>query len=447
MSHKSHEEPGVLENGRPQPGVAAAPRSRRAAPLSADEMQVVERAGRRIHAELRQMLGALPSEIRNASRLARSLAVDRTACQRLIHSVGGPYPGPEMLGGLPGLRTLRRIVGAVRSLDSSPPESLLEEVESAIDHLESVIGHIAGSQAQLVRRLAATARLPTLGGDPPSDTVPIRQQLFDIAARLTGRYSEAWASVFLYWPDAARESLMHQARAYGLVGHVVGASAVPLTFLNFAYKESKHGEQGERSFRPLVEPSQDDGVPAAILRRFTTSPVPVVSTTQPHEFEVASVEDDPEAMASGASRPLDVFLGSRAVTEHPRCRDVPVTEVWGLINFPVRQLLLDVYLHRDLARQCIPSLDVHLWRPDFDHGVGDRWSTRFSSGPRLQLLGQGIRGADSEAYARHAELTAFVFEKAGCRPSDFVGFRCEEAYPIWRCGYCIGFDFSGSGAR
>ncbi len=58
----------------------------------------------------------------------------------------------------------------------------------------------------------------------------------------------------------------------------------------------------------------------------------------------------------------------------PRPAHVPsgLEEVWALVNFPVRWLLLDVILHRDVARGCIPGLNVHLWRPDFASTVGER---------------------------------------------------------------------------
>jgi hypothetical protein len=102
-------------------------------------------------------------------------------------------------------------------------------------------------------------------------------------------------------------------------------------------------------------------------------------------------------------------------------------------------------MRRDLARACLPSLDTHLWRPDFAQHVGSRWQTRFAESPSLQLLPPGLRGSVTDAWARHSELTRFLFERAGLDPAEFVGFRCDIEYPIWRAGYCISFDFSTPG--
>jgi hypothetical protein len=27
-------------------------------------------------------------------------------------------------------------------------------------------------------------------------------------------------------------------------------------------------------------------------------------------------------------------------------------------------------------------------------------------------------------------------------PDEFVGFRCDAEYPLWRAGYCVSFDFT-----
>lgn len=112
-----------------------------------------------------------------------------------------------------------------------------------------------------------------------------------------------------------------------------------------------------------------------------------------------------------------------------------------MINFPARRMVFDVYLHRDLARACIPSLDAHLWRPDFADHVGDRWQTRFARAPRLELLGNGQDRAGNP-WPRHAELTDFLFRQMDLDPDRMVGFRCLEDYPAWRTGYCMSFDFN-----
>jgi hypothetical protein len=121
-----------------------------------------------------------------------------------------------------------------------------------------------------------------------------------------------------------------------------------------------------------------------------------------------------------------------------------VGEMWSLITFPARRLVYDVFLHRDIARRCIPSVEVHL--RGFDtHPLGSRrWSTRFPGHERLEVLSAGLTGARTASYPRQHELIGRALAAAGWSADEFVGFRCEVDYPIWRAGYCMVFDFTGS---
>jgi len=114
------------------------------------------------------------------------------------------------------------------------------------------------------------------------------------------------------------------------------------------------------------------------------------------------------------------------------------------VTFPARRLVCDTWLHRDIARLCTPSLELHLYAPALGAGPLGRWSTRFPGGPRLQLLGAGVGNAGTSAYARHAEMMGALFEALGWDAGEFVGFRCDVAYPVWRAAYMMIFDFAGN---
>ena len=62
----------------------------------------------------------------------------------------------------------------------------------------------------------------------------------------------------------------------------------------------------------------------------------------------------------------------------------------------------------------------------------------------MQVLGAGLEHAGSDAYARHAEVAAEMFASVGWNAAEFVGYRCDVAYPIWRAAYCMLFDFTGN---
>ncbi len=131
--------------------------------------------------------------------------------------------------------------------------------------------------------------------------------------------------------------------------------------------------------------------------------------------------------------------GSAPATD-PATGKPTLSSVWSLVNCPSERLILDVYLHQDMERRYRPGLDCLMWSADLDIPPERRWSIRIPNGPRLQLLGPALTHAASPHYARHTELTQYLFEHVGWEAAEFIGFRCEIAYPVWRGGYCMTFD-------
>jgi hypothetical protein len=420
--------------------LAGKPPSTRTGALQAADLQLVDRTARRLHEAIRAFLGACPDEARNASGLSRLLGIDRTTCQRAVFATGSAYTGPMMIERLPGVKGMRAMVEAARDVEPPISADATERLEAAVDQYAHTLDRVAGSVAELLRRIEATPLLPeaAAAGSGSGDRASSRERLFEASAEVTGRCSECWVAVYVYHPDPERSSVIHIDRVNGLVGHVARPDAVPLTFHSFtSTKKSEPSDQP--SFRPLVERA-DDGSPATVLTRFSSTPLPVVSTRQPNEFMVQAIDADPDTIG----HPVDLMFGTRGQMPHPAKQSPPIEEAWALVNFPARTMLFDIYLHRELARQCIPSLDAHLWRPDFAQQSGDRWQTRFADSPKLQLLGAGLANATAQQYARHVELTGFLFDQIGVNSANFIGYRCEVAYPMWRTGYCVGLDFSGS---
>lgn len=421
-------------------------------PLSPEEYQVADRAVRRLHDELRSLLAEMPADARTASGLSRHLNVDRTTCQRAVSVAREPYRGPQVIANLPGIPGLRQVADAARdSADGRPTDAVLGSLEAAIDGYERLIQRLAGSQTKLVRRLSATPAAPEgptiaqpqASGDGRWDAYA--QQLFESAAELTGRYSEIWLAIYAYQPHPTDPDRLSVSRVYGLIGHRARADAVPLVIHNFSSPNRRADKDGpaeeiRRGFKHLDEREIEAGTsPEVVIPEFTSSPLPLVSSKQPGAFLVQSIDVDGETNGG----PFDLILGSRDTTPHPRTQSPAVEETWAMINFPVRRLLFDVYLHQDLATRSIADLDVHLWRPDFASAAADRWQTRFARPPKLVMLGRGIDGSASPAYERHAELTRLFFEQTREDPEAFIGHRCEVTHPIWRTGYCMTFDFGG----
>jgi hypothetical protein len=413
--------------------------------IAPDDLARADRVARRLHSEITTFLNSVPPEARNASGLARYLDIDRTTCQRAVFSVSRHYAGPDLLIRLPGIRGLQQMVEAARTARPPIPETLAASLDVAIEQFQELIGSLGGSQSRLARRLELTlngSASPTQGREADSGSRRSRMKLFEAAAELTGRYSNCWVAVYVYRPAPRDANLVELFRAHGLTEHVAKPDAVPLTFHNFTTKMDDGVAPAPGQFFSLSNEPAMGRTPNSVLAAFTSDPAPVVSSKQPNEYLVQSIDEN----ASTSGRPVDLMLATRTIMPHPASQPPPIEEAWALVNFPCRHLLFDIYLHRDLARACIPSLDTHLWRPDFAQHTGDRWQTRFTESPTLQILGPGIRAAPTPAYPRMNELTRHLFGRVGLDAGEYVGFRCEVEYPIWRAGYCVSFDFTKTSA-
>ncbi|HYC99914.1 MAG TPA: hypothetical protein VEB22_01700, partial [Phycisphaerales bacterium] len=229
-----------------------------------------------------------------------------------------------------------------------------------------------------------------------------------------------------------------RALCKGVIGAVVAPGGLPLVL---GSGDTLHTE--EAALAAGLAPGGQVRTRETILSAFTTSPLPTVTS----KSRTGSLHQviDPAAFAGGESRPVDVVTALKAchLMYDPATGTPTLDAVWSLVNCPSARLIFDVYLHADMERLYRPSIDALIWGPDLNAPVQDRWTTRLPNQPRLQLLGRGLTHAASEHYARHAEVSAAFYGHIGWDPDDFVGFRCELRYPVWRAGYCMGFEYLG----
>jgi len=415
--------------------------------LTKHELSEAEQLSRRLHSELRGVIELLPEAERGASAMSRSLEIDRATCQRIVGATARPDATPETLVQLPGVQGLRQFITAVerRPLDQAGAERLAATI-AAVDRFESLLIELGGSQRKLKERLDANKPISGDGASAPhgaADDPNAREILFRAAANMTGRWSAATLSVNIIRPMPGDSPMTEGARIHGLVGHCWRDQAVPLEIGQTASLRSS--DEGP-AFATLDTTPASGSTPGSLLPEFCSTPLPrVISrTVGPRVVHVIDTDDRPDP---GSGRePIDIITAHRATNpdRHPATLKPPVGEVWSLQNVATRRLVFDTFLHRDIARRCIPSLELHLWTPDVIRHGSNRWSTRFPGGPRLEVLGPGLRAVQTAAYERYPELLTHVFARLGWDSEEFVGYRCEVTFPVWRAGYCMLFDFSGN---
>lgn len=399
-----------------------------AKPLSPTERVAAIEVARRVRLDLRALLDALPERDRGASAMSRALGIDRNTCQRLVAATARGDADERTLVQLPGIQGLRQFINAAR--DRVRVEGVVDMSTSAthsVDRLEALIEKLAGSQRRLRQRLEASVDLSIGESAAPSDDLAARKALFRAAAAVVGRWSESQVTLSMIRPAKGDPSRTESLIVRGHVGHVSRSSAVPLE-IGFAVDPRLNcGTRSGENESPLLE-------------AFCSRPTPQISSRTVDGRRVHAI-DPAETARVG---PCDIVLMDALRSDmHPATRRPALGEVWSLVTFPVQKFVFDVYVHRDIDELCSASIEQHLWSPQIMMQGFWRWSTRFPGGPKLGVLGQGISAAQTSAYARHAELTRHCFDLVGWEANEFVGYRCEVAFPSWRAGFCMLFDFAG----
>jgi hypothetical protein len=409
--------------------------------LGPRDIAIAERVAGRLRAELRAVLSSLPPDARGASALARHLGIERTTCQRLVSALE-QAPGVELLVRLPGLEGLRVLLEALRGAAVDVED--LAACESAVEEFAQFLKRVGRSKAALGRILLAPAAQQSAPRTSRQAALRShleqRQAFHEAAADLAGRWSDLHSAIWCIGPSVEDPQQRVNVYLCGFIGHESRSVAMPLVVAQFGDSAREHDARAPAHFATSLDARVVGGAsPNVLLEEFSSSPRPRITARQTASRVEYCVDTDDEH----ARGPFDVVIASRVTAfESPQeVAEPPLLEVWSMSTYPARHLVFDVFLHRDLARSSIPSLSTHAWSTGLT-AKRDRWSTRVPNPPRLQVLGSGREAAACEAYPRQVELVGHALDSQGWRDQDFVGFRCEQSFPLWRIGYCMQFDFA-----
>jgi hypothetical protein len=385
--------------------------------------RAVEPALRRLHETLRDIWGTWPIGRRTPTQIARELGVDRTTCQRISAIVRDGF-STAMLETMPGPRALRAFADAAEAAGEPATPASIAQLRAAVDIFDELVRSTAGSLARL-KRVASGA------GDAPGVIEPAgpgpRESLFFAAHEVTRRRALATASVGLYDTRGVGPNQLRHVRASGNHAIIAEPDAVPMLLEAFDGDGGLDDDGWQRTPRLVTS-----------MTNARWSPVPVGRSPG---FSAQAVE------ITRSTAPSDVYIYTVFPVPHPRTLDRAVEESWYMVYSPTAALVFDLYLHESVARSCLVSLDVHLWQTSFANSPHGKWHTRLPDAPTVVQLGRGIDRAASSLHPRQAELTREVFRIADADPSEFIAFRCEERFPVWRAGYRFELDFgSGEGS-
>lgn len=402
--------------------------------LSESALASADQLGRRLQAELRDVMALLPEDHRSASAMSRLLKLDRATCQRIVQGAMSHDAGPRTLIALPGIAGLRSFLVAVSErVPVGVGGEVIAGASAAIDRFAGFLDEVGLSQRGLRAALEGPeGRAPRLY--PPADDSLAREALFLAAAEVVGRWSEAAIHTSIIRPVPGDPTLTDWARVRALVQHRWRTHAVPLEVGGTAtLRGGNHG--------PSMDSLESNAAASPLVTEFCSKPLPLVVAKAAGKRVVHVIDTD----SAGGQGPADIVTATRVAKPDPSPATLTpaIGEVWALQNIPARRLVFDTFIHKDLAAACVPSIEAHLWMPDVGirHDAA-RWSTRLPGGPSLEPISP-IAAATS-AHAAYEGMLSHVFDELRWPREEFVGFRCDIPYPVWRGGYVMLFDFAAT---
>lgn len=427
-NHTRHAVPGIV---RVMPSAVAKTTPKSIPnPLTHEEQAMCERVAARLHADLSVLVGQLPESARNGSGMSKHLDIVRNTTQRVAHALRDPSPSIQTLVKLPGTKGLEQLLATMREAGLKPQS--IELAQIAVSQFEQLISNLAGSHTKLINRINAPG---TTSSDSTLGSIEQRRAVFESAIGVTGRSAQTSISLYAFRRSPENPEVLQRALASGLIQTTVMPGGMPVVIR--AGDTLQWDDPENRSFDLLDDSKPEGNTPQALLKEFTTHPLPTVSSQGRSDNLIQVI--DPADLDGPQTIDVITAMRSNHPFSDPQTGKMTLDEVWSLVNCPTAQLVFDIYLHRELERLVRPAIDAQLWYPNLSSPGGQRWITRYPSPPRLELLGEGISRAQTKLHPRHGELTGLFFDRLGWDPSEYVGFRCEVIYPVWRAGYCMSF--------
>lgn len=417
-----------------------------------------ERVGLQLQTAFEAVLRKMPPRVSKVADVTRWLDLDRSICQRVVTGVRDAADGLGVLERFPGVRGLEQFVAAAS--DRGCPRTVVDDAAAAIEAYARLVNDAGGSQTRLVDRIGSLRAHRSPQGRPALTTIEqdrLRRTLYESATQLVGMSSAARVEVVVVGPHAGKSSAIDRgdlvggmvttASATGMIGIEAGPYAMPLT------RRSRIA-----GLKPVPAAAAGGGTrpssgltPDMLLKKFTSDPLPRVTTRTDGEWLVHVFETEDLA---AAHTPFDVVAGiafdwpwgtpparSDDFGSEP---DANFYSVGRVIGPPTRHLIFDVYLHRGLPAP--RSASAHVLRTSSQGSLGNarprsRWYDRLPLEHDLILLGGEPGDRPSPAYPRLGELTRSLIDSMHWKDVGFVGYRFDVTFPIFDCEYVIAADF------
>lgn len=403
------------------------------------DLQEVEVILDRLASETRRAVARLGQDGAGARSLARVIDADVALCHRVLAGTRAHGSLTERLIAWPGASGVRTI--ATKLCIAAGKDQLGGPLRLAVDAYAELV-QSAGTQAKLVRAVRASE---SGGGERATvnaaEQLAARRTLTRGASQTMGYSVQLCTFVSFMRPIPGSPELLEGCSAWGLLGVQSHGSRIHITSQNTQMRGNAGNLAQEVGWRSLGTPVDSrDG----LLTEFSSNPVPITASDDGDGYRRQMIE--PEWLRSNGS--ADVVLARHWSPDNnpqyvaPLHGEAPVWSQIVRVRHPAQRLIFDVYLHRSMLGNAPPVISAYFWHPALTNDPRRQWHDRLPGSPRIEILPLSPQEPTTDAWDRQPELTSRLRELVGWSSDEFIGFRCDERFPLWSAAYYMTFELA-----
>jgi hypothetical protein len=420
-------------------------------------MDRITEVGEQLRHAFGALIAAFPGTAKSVADMTRWLGIGRAACQRVVLGIRSDASPLEVVERFPGEKGLRSFLEAVERKGIAP--HLIQDAFKALEGYARLVGEAGGSRARLVTHIVRARESnhdPSHADlDDEADLGQLREQSYTFAQKAAGLWQQARVDVHLIRKMPGQPDMLEHAATTGFIGVQAVEESIPLIHQTSVRSSSvvsgmENWPHSHTGITSLVEGEPKRGVtPSILLSEFSTMPPPKI-TMRNAMGRLLQVFD----LEGGSKRPVDVVIGTLLSPsgQHPALDEGDdygdgIYSLGTIVTFPTRNLLIDIYLEKDLAQTSIPDFGV--FRIGFAGAeMGNPWARWYDRLPErliLNHLGIGLGNVPHPTYSRIREVTEHLATELGWSNDEYYGYRLAVPYPIWGMQYMVAFNFARPG--
>ncbi|MGC4031142.1 MAG: hypothetical protein QM754_05265 [Tepidisphaeraceae bacterium] len=383
--------------------------------LSLDSVTVL----RRLQAALGRMLAFAPGGITKSRDLQKLLGIDVKLSWQIFRFIG-PGDVLSLSTHIPTAKSFRRLCDSAKAHGADA--LAVEEVLKAYGVYESLVRRHADDRTSFESMLSA---LEGNQSDPQAD-LNHRRAIFTGHRHYWGTQMQTYiVSQFVHPTDKPnRYDFAHLRSRFGLRRLRANADIFVDT-----YKLIPPGGGDDNSTREHFDEQAVMTYGAAVLPEFSTHPLPELHTSR-----MASGVTRTQLVGDAIGRTSSVDMTFGHISRNVPTEYLPNGDrVFGMgvrITIPMMSVIVNAFLHEDVAEQINASLAVYGHAADRDQVQMRQDSITLPFREGISYLGKGVATARNREVLQYTNLLEYVCRHMKWNPDEFNVYSLRLDYPL-----------------